>query len=478
MVKTRKNVQPFLHPEKFYPPGVGEDYWYAPDGVSYDEFVTEALRKYFTIPPFYSFFHTNLELEFFRWYLAPFHHSLSNESLILNSVFEAFYERPLTGADAEPLWRHKYTDKRSACVQGGDLDIADKIWNGKLDFESCWKNQAFVASVMHKEEPLPSRKTTARGLGIRSTIEHILEIMFVSKLFDRFKAKNASNSQFPWVFGADISSSANIFFQRLTDIVVCSDLKHQDKCHYPHDFRFYHDILYELLGLHSYPKHIRKLFKSLVDHAAITLFRTDWGKVYLKTSGLVSGDLFTLFLNCLMHILLYVRYLLRIGWSFERIAAYLSRALVLGDDAGRTPMDNEKAFYNFLMSIGIHMETSEPMPKKDATFIGHKFVLLKNDFDGNELMFPHAVLAPESYDKLKTNSNRAARNDSVQMTYDHLIGQLHAASADNEMRPKLQAYANDLAARYPFVRKQPLTTTDLNRGHGLSVAFRKVGHFN
>lgn len=477
-VKTRKNVQPFLHPEYYYPSGVGDKYWYAPDGVTYDDFVRAALKKYHTIPPFYTFLKVNLELEFFREYLSPFHYSTNSDDLILKSVYEAFYQRPLTGADAEPMWRHKYMDKRSACISGGDLRLADEIWHGNLDFEQCWYSKAFVASVMHKEEPLPTSKYTARGLGIRSTIEHILEIMFVSKLFDKFKAKNAANSKYPWVFGSDISSSADILFRRLLSKVVCSDLSHQDKCHYPHDFRFYHDLLYELLGLHRYPAHIKKLFKSLIDHAAITLFRTDWGKVYLKTSGLVSGDLLTLFLNCLMHILCYVRYLLHLRWTFQQIELYLTHAIVLGDDGVRSPLDNEKDFHNFLLSIGVHMDVSDTMPKEDAVFIGHKFILRNKDFDGNDLVFPHAVLAPESYDKLKTNSNRASRNDSVQMTYDHLIGQAHAASADDEMRPRLLAYANDLADRYPFVRRQPLTTDDLNRGHGLSLAFRKVGPFN
>lgn len=475
-VKTRKNKNPLLHPSNFYPSGVGEAYWYAPDGVSYNDFCISALHKYDTYSPIYSFSYLNSELDFFYWYLSPFHHSVQTEPYII-PVREAFYSRPLTGADAEPLWRNKCADKRIALLSG-DLVIAESLFSGALDFEELWSEMFFVCSVMHKEEPLPDSKHTARGLGIRSTIEHILEICFLSKLFDKFKSLNATNSHFPWVYGADISSSANILYDRLTDECVVSDLSSQDKCHYPYDFRFYHDLLYELLGLVNYPKHIQNLFRSLIEHACVSLFRTDWGRVYVKFSGLISGDLITLFCNCLHHIRLYVRYLLSKGFNFDEIKVYLSRLICLGDDAGRKKMLDELDFHQYLNSIGIHMESSAPIPKTQATFIGHKFILREFDFEGNQLMFPYATLAPATYDKMITNSDRTARKDTVQQTYEHLVGQARAASADDEMRPKLLNYSNNLAKRYPFIVTQPMTSSDLNRGHGLSLAFRKVGHFN
>lgn len=479
-VKSRKFISPIFDSAKCFPSGSGSNYWYAPEGVQYIDFVYSALTKYSPPAPLITMDRVQRRLMFFKRYFAPFHQSVNDEFLFNNAV-EAFYSRPMTGADGQLFHRPKYGNKRIAGVLGS-VQYAQDVLDQKISLIDDWLRGGFPVTVMHKEEPLPSSKETARGLGIRSTEEHILEVFFFSKLFEVFKGANASNSCYPWVFGCDININTSILYGRLPSKIVCRDTSRQDSSQLPSDFSGRIDLLIHLLDLGPsrvrtiygrYPyKHLKKLVAQLIGMGCVSLLSTKWGVLYLKKKGLISGDFVTLFFNCLHNMEKHVDYLIEIGWDYDRIVLFLALSILLGDDACTPPHDDEARFHKFCYSEGVHIESSNIMDKKDLEFIGHKIKFMSHDFDGNPLVFPHPVFVPIDYNKMSVNAQHIDPTLSVQIAYDHLMGSAAACSADRDVSNKIAEAAHGLAKSYPFLTQRPITSDDLNYGHGLTAVPR------
>lgn len=485
-VRPRKYISPIFDSKKCFPTEAGDDYWYAPNDVSYLDFASNAINKYACPIPIVPLYTVNRRVQFFKKFLAPFHQSINDEYLCPTAV-DAFYKRPMKGADSTLFHRPKYGSKRLAGIFGGVQYAQNALDDKTPDGQPCmyhrdWLRGAFPVSILHKEEPLPKSKHTARGLGLRSTEEHILEVFFLSGLFERFKQSNASNSQFPWVFGCDILKNCKNLYDRLPEYVVCRDISRQDSSQIPPDFSARIDLIIHLLDLTSsrdrliykrYPLfHLKRLLSLLISFGCISMLSTKWGLIYLKRKGLISGDFFTLFFNCLHNLEKHVDYLIEVGCTYDEVVAFVILCILLGDDSITPPHADEERFHKYCYSIGVVVTSSKVMHKKDAEFIGHKFKFITEDFSGNELLYPYPVFVPIDYNKMFVNCQHIDPTDSVQIAYDHIMGARMAASGDPIVGSKLAALAHGLAKSYPFIKQQNFTADDLNFGHGLTAVPR------
>lgn len=485
-VRSRKYISPIFDSKKCFPTESGADYWYAPKGVQYLDFVSNAINKYAAPVPFITISRVELRTQFFKRFFAPFHQSVNDEYLMPSAV-DAFYARPMIGADSCLFHRPKYGSKRLAGIFGA-IQYAQNVLDDRTpDGQAClylrdWLRGRFPVSVLHKEEPLPNSKHTARGLGLRSTEEHILEVFFLSGLFEQFKKHNASNSQFPWVFGCDMMKNARILYDRLPEFVVCRDYSRQDSSQIPSDFYARIELIIHLLDLSNarqreiyrrYPLyHLKRVLSLLIAFGCISILSTKWGLMYLKWKGLISGDFFTLFFNCLHNMEKHVDYMIEIGYTYEQVVAFIILCLLLGDDSVTPPHEDENRFTQFCYSEGVFVTSSPVIHKRDLEFVGHKIKFIDEDFSGNKLLFPHPVFVPIDYNKMSINCQHVDPTDSVQIAYDHIMGSRLACSGDPIVGSKLAELARGLVKAYPFIRQQTFTSSDLDFGHGLTAVPR------